>query len=94
MIRTSSELLDIIKQRIGESTSDEDLAFIEDASDTINSLAGQESRVRELETENESLRQKYRDRFFEPGNPPEPSKPPKPQVEEKITFESLFEEVK
>ena len=92
-VRTSSELLDIIKQRIGDSTSDEDLAFIEDASDTINNLSGQETRVAELEAENESLRQKYRDRFFEPkDNVSRETLEPR-ETEEKTTFESLFKEV-
>lgn len=92
-VRTSSELLDIIKQRIGDSTSDEDLAFIEDASDTINSLAGQETRVAELEAENESLRQKYRDRFFEPKENVSRETLESHETEEKTTFESLFKEV-
>lgn len=93
MIRTSSELLDIIKQRIGESTSDEDLAFIEDASDTINNLSGQETRVAELEAENEALRQKYRDRFFEPKDNVSSENVSRETKEEKTTFEELFQEV-
>lgn len=93
MIRTSSELLDIIKQRVGESTSDEDLAFIEDASDTINNLSGQEARVAELEAENESLRQKYRDRFFEPKDNVSSENVSRETKEEKTTFEELFQEV-
>lgn len=92
-VRTSSELLDIIKQRIGESTSDEDLAFIEDASDTINNLSGQEARVAELEAENESLRQKYRDRFFEPKDNVSSENVSRETKEEKTTFEELFQEV-
>lgn len=92
-VRTSSELLDIIKQRIGESTSDEDLAFIEDASDTINNLSGQETRVAELEAENESLRQKYRDRFFEPKDNVSSENVSRETKEEKTTFEELFKEV-
>ena len=51
-IRTSDEFMTMIRTRIGDSTTDEDLAFIEDATDTINSLSGQETRVHELETEN------------------------------------------
>ena len=95
MIRTSSELLDIIKQRIGDSISNEDLSFIEDASDTINNLSGQEARVKELEAENESLRQKYRDRFFEPKENTNVSRETSIDElsEEKTTFESLFKEV-
>lgn len=92
-VRTSSELLDIIKQRIGESTSDDDLAFIEDATDTINNLSGQEARVEELEAENESLRQKYRDRFFEPKDNASSENVSRETKKEKTTFEELFQEV-
>lgn len=92
-VRTSSELLDIIKQRIGESTSDEDLALIEDASDTINNLSRQEARVAELEAENEALRQKYRDRFFEPKDNVSSENVSRETKEEKTTFEELFQEV-
>lgn len=91
-IRTSDEFMTMIRTRIGDSTTDEDLAFIEDATDTINSLSGQETRVHELETENEQLRQKYRDRFFEPKNDDHNNSSETPP--EKTTFESLFVEVK
>lgn len=92
-IRTSEEFLDMIKKRIGDSTSDEDIAFVEDASDTINSLSGQETRVHELEAENESLRQKYRDRFFEPKDNVSSENVSRETKEEKTTFEELFQEV-
>ena len=91
-IRTSEEFLAMIKQRVGDSTSYEDISFIEDASDTINSMSQHESEIAQLRAENEDLRKKYRDRFFDPKpDEPEPNKPePK-----KLTFESLFsEEVK
>lgn len=92
-IKTSDEFMTMIKTRIGDSTADEDLAFIEDAIDTINNLSGQETRVHELEAENESLRQKYRDRFFEPKTD-DHNKAKETPPEEKTTFESLFKEVK
>ena len=85
-IRTSEEFLTMIKNRIGDSTADEDIAFIEDASDTINSMASHETEIEHLKAENEDLRKKYRDRFFEP-KPDEPAPEPEP---EKLTFESLF----
>nr|DAP24946.1 MAG TPA: hypothetical protein [Caudoviricetes sp.] len=82
----------MIKQRVGESTADEDIAFIEDASDTINSMSQHETEIEQLKVENEELRKKYRDRFFEPK--PDDPKPNDPEPE-KTTFESLFsEEVK
>lgn len=88
-IRTSEEFLAMIKQRIGNSTSDEDISFIEDASDTINSMSQHETEIEKLRAENEDLRKKYRDRFFDPKpNEPEPDEP----EPEKVTFESLFSE--
>lgn len=88
-IRTPEEFLTKIKERVGDSTSDEDILFIEDASDTINSMSQHEAEIEKLRTENEDLRKKYRDRFFD-------SKPNEPEADEpepeKVTFESLFSE--
>lgn len=92
-IRTSEEFLAMIKEYIGDKAEDSDLAIIEDASDTINSMAQHESEIARLKAENEELRKKYRDRFFEPKTD-DPNKPDEAEVE-KTTFESLFsEEVK
>lgn len=88
-IRTSEEFLAMVKQLIGDSTSDEDISFIEDASDTINSMSQHETEIEKLRAENEDLRKKYRDRFFDP-KPDEPD-PDEPEPE-KVTFESLFSE--
>ena len=85
-IRTSEEFLTMIRDRIGDSTADEDISFIEDASDTINSMSQHEAEIAQLRAENEDLRKKYRDRFFEPKSD-EPAPEPEP---EKLTFESLF----
>lgn len=87
-IRTSEEFLTMIRNRIGDSTTDEDISFIEDASDTINNMSQHEAEIAQLRAENEDLRKKYRDRFFEP-KPDEPE--PEPESE-KLTFESLFSE--
>lgn len=85
-IRTSEEFLTMIRNRIGDSTTDEDISFIEDASDTINSMSQHETEIAHLRAENEDLRKKYRDRFFEPKlDEPEPE-----PEQEKLTFESLF----
>lgn len=86
-IRTSEEFLTMIRNRIGDSTADEDISFIEDASDTINSMSRHEAEIEQLKAENEDLRKKYRDRFFEPKQDVEPEVAPE---SEKLTFESLF----
>lgn len=88
-IRTPEEFLSIIKRRVGDSTSNEDISFIEDASDTISSMSQHETEIERLRAENEDLRKKYRDRFFDPKpDEPEPGEP----EPEKLTFDSLFNE--
>ena len=88
-VLTSEEFLEMIKQRVGDSTSDEDISFIENASDTINSMSQYETEISRLKMENENLRKKYRDRFFNP----KPDEPENEETEqEKLTFDSLFSE--
>lgn len=87
-VLTSEEFLEMIKQRIGDSTTNEDISFIENASDTINSMSQYETEINKLKMENEDLRKKYRDRFFN-TKPDEPEEEPE---QEKLTFDSLFSE--
>ena len=86
MVKSVVELLDIVRQRIGDSTDDADISFIEDISDTLN--AGNLEEVERLKSENEELRKKYRDRFFEK----KVEEPEEPEEAEKRTFEDLFKE--
>ena len=86
MVRSIEEMLDIVRQRIGDSTEDSDISFIEDISDTLN--AGNSEEVERLKSENEELRKKYRDRFFEK----KVEEPEEPEEPEKTTFEDLFKE--
>lgn len=67
-IRKKDEILEAIKGRLGDDTSDEALGFIEDVTDTLNDL---EDRTRDTknwkekyETNDKEWRQRYRDRFF------------------------------
>lgn len=67
-VRSKEDLLSIIKDRIGESTTDEDISLIEDINDTYNDL---ETRVSEAgdwkakyEENDASWRTKYKERFF------------------------------
>lgn len=92
-IKTIDELMDSIKARIGDSTKDEDIAFIEDFSDSLKAFSESENTISDLRTENESLRQKYRDRFFSGGG--DPKKPESTETDESPkTFDDLFMEVK
>ena len=94
-----------IREQIGDDTSDESIAFIEDVTDTYNALEQSskdetdwKSKYEELD---ESWKKRYRDRFFD-GNGDRPETTPdkamnkqKENVEddgEKRDFEDLFEE--
>ena len=92
MVRSVEEMMNIVRQRIGDSTEDSDIAFIEDISDTLN--AGNSEELEKLKSENEELRKKYRDRFFETKvvKVEEPKEPEEPENTEKTTFEDLFKE--
>ena len=86
MVRSVEEIMNILRQRIGDSTEDSDISFIEDISDTLN--AGNSEELEKLKSENEELRKKYRDRFFEK----KVEEPEEPEEDEKRTFEDLFKE--
>ena len=88
MVRSVEEMMDIVRQRIGDSTEDSDISFIEDISDTLN--AGNLEEVERLKSENEDLRKKYRDRFFEKKEVKEEET--EKEEPEKTTFEDLFKE--
>lgn len=67
-VKTKDDLLAIIKERIGDGTSDEDISLIEDINDTYTDL---ETRISEAgdwkakyEENDASWRAKYKDRFF------------------------------
>ena len=66
-----------VNARVGENASDEDLSFLEDMTDTYDSLAGSEETIRQLREENDSLRRRYRERF-EVADPPKEEDPPAP----------------
>lgn len=99
------EFFNRIKEHVGDDTSDESIAFIEDITDTYNALEQSskdetdwKSKYEELD---ENWKKRYRDRFFD-GNAGNPETTPatvkkkqKENVEtdgEKIDFNDLFEE--
>lgn len=99
MVKTKDELLNILKERIGEDTSDEALAFIEDITDTITDF---EKRAegdgvdwkKKYEDNDAEWRAKYKERFFS-GEPAKADKmPEEPEGSddepEKLTYDNLF----
>lgn len=104
-IRTRDELMESVKTIIGENTSDETIAFLEDMSDTFTDY---DNRVKgdgidwkaKAEEIDKTWREKYTNRFFnneEFIDTPEVNLPETLQEEqhrELTKFEDLFTEIK
>lgn len=90
-VRTTEEILESIKTRVGDSTEDADLEFLEDVTDTLSDLRNkseaQEDWKTKYEENDKQWREKYRDRFFERKEEQEERKE---EPETPKTFEDLF----
>lgn len=95
-IRTREEIMETLRTRIGESTEDTDISFLEDVTDTLNDY---ETRINDsgnwkerYEENDREWRERYKERFFNDENTPDPDpKDPDPE-EHKVpkTYEELF----
>ena len=92
-VRTTEEILESVKARVGDSTEDADLEFLEDVTDTLSDLKSksecQEDWKTKYEENDKQWREKYRDRFFEKKDP-DLDTDPEPELEAPKTFEDLF----
>lgn len=96
-VRTREEIMESIRTRIGDSTEDEGIAFLEDISDTFDDMESRASGDGEYwktkyEENDKEWRRKYTERFFSKGKDPEDPEDPEEEEEEPKTFEDLFEE--
>lgn len=99
-VRTITEILESVQTRLGDDTSDEAIAFVEDITDTLNDFESktkdEEDWKKRYEENDASWRKKYKDRFFGKGKPSEEEIEDEfednEEVEEKTvkTFEDLF----
>lgn len=73
-VRTREEIMEAVRQRFNDDTSDDTLTFIEDISDTLNNYENSintewETKYNELNARYQNLdnswRQRYRERFFD-----------------------------
>lgn len=91
-VRTRDEIMSQLQTIIGEDTSDETLAFIQDVSDTIGT-DNSAQRITELETQltkqDEEWRKKYRDAFFT-GKPDDSIEEDEPENVKPKSFMDLF----
>ena len=96
MIKTKDEILNAIKERFGEDTSDETLSLIEDVSDTLDDYETRTNDSTDWKTKYEendkTWRERYRDRFFsgETDNDIEEPDDIDDDTPDKRTFEDLF----
>lgn len=90
IIESREEYLKRIGEKIGDS--DEDIAFLEDMTDTYDSLysGADKDTIQRLTAENEELRRKYKERFFTPAADPEEIEEPEKNETILTTFEELF----
>lgn len=95
MIRSKEDLLNLVKERLGDDTSDEALSFVEDVTDTINNYESnsQENWKQRYEDNDKMWREKYRDRFYN-GSPKEPEEDIQDidDTPKRRRFEDLFKE--
>lgn len=92
-IKTIEEIMGAVRARVGEDTSDEAIAFVEDVSDTLNSLSNAEDWKKKYEDNDAEWRKRYQDRFFNPDKPNDAEPAPDPEPK-KLTFDELFKEDK
>ena len=97
MIRSNSEILEAVKERFSEDTSDEVLSLIEDLSDTLNNyetLTADETKWKEKYEENDKeWREKYKARFFNHEEIEEPKRETYDEDEPAVlTYDKLFKE--
>ena len=94
-VKTSEEIMNYIKEKTKDDTSDETLQFVEDISDTLNDYETRtkdqtdwEQKYKDNDTK---WRQKYRDRFFSGDNNNDADNhEPDEENEEPKTFTDLF----
>ena len=93
-VRTKEELMEAIRGRVGDS--DEDLAFIEDVTDTFSDLetraADQTGWQAKYEENDREWRERYRARFFNEETPePEPEDPDPEEHKTPTSYDDLFD---
>lgn len=101
MVQTKDEILAAIKERIGDSTEDKDLEFLENISDTLDDLNTRVEQAgdwkQKYEDNDKAWKEKYKQRFFNTEATKEveefeQTKLKEQQAEQpkKLTFDALF----
>lgn len=95
-IRTREEILESIRNIVGDSTDDNTLQVLEDVTDTFtdfeNKTADQTDWKAKYEENDEGWRKKYAERFYT-GDPSVPPKSNEPVIDEPGDKPTRFEEL-
>lgn len=87
MVLSKEEIMNGINGIIGDATDDNTLKFLENISDTLDSIDSGEDWKTKYEENDAEWRRKYRERFFQkPQTEPEPD----PYEETPKTYAELF----
>lgn len=93
MVKTKEEILEQIKTRLGEDTSDEALSFIEDITDTLTDYETKTNDTtdwkQKYEDNDKQWRERYKERFFS-GENPEEEEEEQGLPEPPLSFDDLF----
>lgn len=108
MVLTKDDFMKLVKERVGEDSSEQALKFIEDMTDTFNDLENKaktenkktdEEWQKELDEQDKAWRERYKERFFSgvssnSNNEDDLLLPKKeePKPEETVSYDDLFEE--
>lgn len=94
MVKTKEEILEQIKTRLGEDTSDEALSFIEDITDTLTDYETKTNDTtdwkQKYEDNDKQWRERYKERFFSGENPEEEEEEEQAEIEPPLSFDDLF----
>lgn len=95
-VRTKDEILELVKARVGDDSSDEVIEFIEDITDTLNDyearLSDSTDWKAKYEENDAEWREKYKARFF--GKEVDENEIDDEEEDKSMKYEDLFEEVK
>lgn len=93
-ILTREQLMESIRNRVGDDTSDEALAFIENVNDTIESMTTDKNTdwKAKYEENDAAWRQKYKDRFFNSSSEDKDDDFEEEEKKKPMTYEALFKE--
>lgn len=98
-IVSNEDLIQRVTALIGESTTDENISLIEDVTDTLQDYTNRtqdSTNWQEKYNENDrEWRKRYTERFSNNSSQGDekPLPPSETQIDEKLTFDSLFKEV-